>query len=135
MIERIFILLALATAVALAFLLWRTLQRQRLRTLALETPFTAFVPAGHPAVIAFSLSTCSDCRARQAPALQRLSTQLGTGVTIVTLNAAEHSALAERLGLLTVPSTAVLDARGAVRYVNQGFADEGRLQEQIAALG
>jgi thioredoxin-like negative regulator of GroEL len=81
-----------------------------------------------------ALPTCSDCRARQSPAVQRLSTELGQSLTIVTLNAAEHSALADHLGLLTVPSTAVLDACGVVRYVNQGFADEDRLREQLATL-
>ncbi|NJM08051.1 thioredoxin family protein [Candidatus Gracilibacteria bacterium] len=135
MIERIFILLALATAVALAFLLWRYLQRRRLRALALETPFATLVPQGRPAVVAFSLPTCSDCRTRQAPALQRLSAAWGDQINLHTLNAAEHSRLAERLGLLTVPSTVVLDAQGVVRYVNQGFADEQRLCEQIATLG
>ncbi len=81
--------------------------------------------------MAFSLPNCGDCRARQAPALNRLRAQLGEQVAVVTLTVSEHADLADRLGLMTVPATAILDERGSLRHLNQGFADEQRLIEQL----
>jgi thiol-disulfide isomerase/thioredoxin len=134
MIERALILVAVATAVAACYGLLRAWQASRLRSLAVERPFDDLLPAGRPAVVAFTLPTCVDCRARQAPALRRLSDSLGDRVLVQTLTVSEYPALADRLGLLTVPATAVVDARGVLRHLNQGFADEGRLAGQLGAI-
>jgi hypothetical protein len=134
MLERVFILLALVALGALAWQLLRVRQARRLRTLAVEQPFAGIVPPGRPAVVAFTLPSCVDCRARQTPALERLRTRLGPAVAVATLPADAHSGLVDRLGILTVPSTVVLDARGGVRFLNQGFADEAQLANQLAAV-
>jgi thiol-disulfide isomerase/thioredoxin len=134
MLERALILIAVAAALAAGYCLLRAWQAHRLRALAAERPFAGLVPAGRPAVVAFTLPGCVDCRARQAPALRRLSESLGEGVVVQTLTVSEHPGLADRLGLLTVPATAVVDARGVLRHLNQGFADEGRLAGQLGAL-
>jgi thiol-disulfide isomerase/thioredoxin len=134
MIERALILIAVAAALAAGYGLLRAWQARRLHGLAAERPFAGIVPDGRPAVVAFTLPGCADCRARQAPALRRLSASLGEGVVVQTLTVSEHPALADKLGLLTVPATAVLDARGVLRHLNQGFADEGRLISQIGAI-
>lgn len=134
MLERLLILLALAALVGAAWLLLRRLQARRLRALAADRPFDGLVPAGAPAVVAFTLPSCADCRARQAPALERLRARLGGAVRVAVLPADAHGPIVDRLGILTVPSTVVLDAGGGVRFLNQGFADESRLAEQLAAV-
>lgn len=131
MFERLLILGAIAGVVALGWWLLRVIQERRVRRLAEEQIFGELVPAGRPTVVAFSLPNCADCRARQAPALNRLRAQLGEQVAVVTLMVSDHPELAERLGLMTVPATAVLDEHGALRHLNQGFADEGRLAGQL----
>jgi thiol-disulfide isomerase/thioredoxin len=133
MTERLLILLALAGALAGGWQLLRLWQARRLHALAAERPFDGLLPVGRPAVVAFTLPSCGDCRARQAPALERLRAQ-DPAVAITVLPVDGHGALVERLGILTVPSTVVLDARGGVRFLNQGFADEVRLAGQIAAV-
>jgi thiol-disulfide isomerase/thioredoxin len=133
MVERLLILLALAGALAGGWQLLRLWQARRLRALAAERPFAELLPAGRPAVVAFTLPSCVDCRARQAPALERLRVQVGPAVQIAILPADAHGELVERLGILTVPTTVVVDAGGAVRFLNQGFADEARLAGQLAA--
>jgi thiol-disulfide isomerase/thioredoxin len=133
-IDRLLILIVCGLVVYLAWQVVRVWQARRLQKLAAEQPFGTIVPPGRPALVAFSLPTCVDCRARQAPTLARLSTSLGDQVTITTLSADAHMALADRLGIMTVPSTVVLDRQGAVRFLNQGFADEQRLAEQLAAV-
>lgn len=134
MLERLLILVAVAAAVGLAWALLRSRQARRVATLAEARPFDGLVPAGTPAVVAFTLAGCADCKARQAPALRRLAERAGPRAAVVTLDAAAHPELTARLGLLTVPATAVLDARGGLRHLNQGFADEHRLAEQLTAV-
>ncbi len=135
MLERALILIAVAAALAAGYALLRVWQARRLRALGAERPFADLLPAGIPAVVAFTLPGCADCRARQAPALRRLSQSLGEQVIVRTLTVSEHPELADMLGLLTVPATAVVDARGVLRHLNQGFADEGRLISQLNAAG
>lgn len=135
MTDRLIILFVVAAALAAGYGLLRLWQARRLRALAAERPFADLLPAGRPAVVAFTLPGCADCKARQAPALRRLGESLGARVHIRTLSVAEHPDLADRLGLLTVPATAVVDGRGVLRHINQGFADEGRLTSQLGALG
>jgi thiol-disulfide isomerase/thioredoxin len=134
MIERALILVAVAAALATAAWLLRAWQARRLRALEGERPFADLLPAGRPAVVAFTLPTCVDCKARQVPALRRLGESLGERVVIQTLTVSDHPDLADRLGLLTVPATAVVDARGVLRHLNQGFADVERLTSQLGAL-
>lgn len=134
MAERLLILLALAAALAVLWALLRLLHAHRLRALAARRPFAGLVPPGRPAVVAFTLPTCGECRARQAPALERLRRRLGAAAHIATLPADAHPDLVAQLGIMTVPATAVLDAEGSVRALNQGFADEARLLRQLADL-
>lgn len=132
MVERLLILLALSGSIALGWLLLRKLLAQRLQLLATQRPFTALVPSGRPAVVAFTLPSCVECRTRQTPALTRLQQQLGAAAQITTLRADDHGDLVAQLGIMTVPATVVLDAAGVVRALNHGFTDEVRLLGQLA---
>lgn len=134
MLERLLILVALTAVLGVIWVLLRQHQARRLAVLASQRPFAGLVPVGRPAVVAFTLPTCAECRARQTPALERLRQQLGTTVQITTLSADAHATLVERLGIMTVPATAILDPEGAVRALNQGFADETRLLQQLDAV-
>ena len=48
-----------------------------------------------------------------------------------SLSAFDHPELVQRVGILTVPATVVLDAAGAVRHLNLGYASDGKLREQL----
>jgi thiol-disulfide isomerase/thioredoxin len=135
MIERVLILVGVAAALAAGYGLLRVWQARRLSALEAQRPFADIVPAGRPAVVAFTMPTCVDCKARQVPALRRLSDSLGDRVVIQTLMVSDYPDLVDRLGLLTVPATAVVDARGVLRHLNQGFADVERLTSQLGAAG
>jgi hypothetical protein len=134
MLERLAILALVCLAAALLWGVLRLWQAARLRRLRHERPLAGLVPAGRPAVVAFSTPGCAECRTRQAPALARLRDDLGEGVTVASLLANEHPALVERLGILTVPATVVLDTAGGVQHVNQGFADAERLAAQLRGV-
>jgi thiol-disulfide isomerase/thioredoxin len=132
--ERLAILAILAVAVAAAWVLARAWRARRIAALRDRAPLAAIVPPGRPAVVAFSTPTCAECRTRQEPALARLRAELGDAISVRTIAAAEHAALVAQLGVLTVPATAVVDARGVVRQLNLGFADAARLAAQVRAL-
>jgi hypothetical protein len=132
MIERAVILIALALMIAAgwgAIRLWSAWKLRRLRAAA---PLVDLAPLGRPAVIAFSTPSCAECRVRQAPALARLSAALGDQVTVCWLSALDHPDLVDKIGILTVPATVVLDAAGTVRHLNLGYASDTRLREQLA---
>lgn len=135
LIERVVLLLVIAAAVALVWAGLRVWRARRVAGLAGEAPLGGLVPAGRPAVVAFTSPGCAECCSRQAPALARLGAELGESVTIRTLTAPDHPDLAAKLGILTVPATVVLDGRGAVRRLNLGFAPADRLAAQVRSLG
>lgn len=85
---------------------------------------------GQAAVVYFWTDTCSQCKTMQAPALDRLVTTM-PAVRVVSVNAVQQPALADRFGVMTVPTTAVIDEAGRLRAINHGYADEQRLKEQL----
>jgi thiol-disulfide isomerase/thioredoxin len=134
MAERILILLLVAAAVAAAWGMLRLWRAGRVAGLAHQLPLAGIVPAGKPAVVAFTSPGCHECRSRQAPALARLAADLGDRAVVHTLAAPEHPDLTSKLGILTVPATVVVDERGVVRRLNLGFAPAEQLAEQLRSL-
>src|SRR5690348_5556300 len=118
MIERIGILIGLALMIVAGWALIRLWSAWKLRRLRMAAPLADLAPTGRPAVIAFSTPSCTECRTRQAPALARLTAALGEQVTVRSLSALEHPALVQKIGILTVPATVVIDAAGTVRHLN-----------------
>jgi hypothetical protein len=134
MLERILILFALALLIAAGWGLLRLWRGAKLRRLRNQAPLAGLVPAGRPAVVAFSTPSCAECRVRQAPALARLAAALGDSVTVRSLSALEHPDLIQRIGILTVPATLVLDRDGRVRDLNLGYTTDERLREQLLTI-
>ncbi len=134
MVERLLIVASLAFLIVGAWALLRLWQAHRLRALAGERPLQGLVPPGKPAVVAFTLPSCAECRTRQAPALEQLRARRGAMAALATIPADAYPNLVAQLGILTVPATAVLDAEGRVRFLNQGFADVARLAAQLDSV-
>ncbi len=133
MIERIAIVVGLGLGLlALAALgrLWRRAHVRRLGGQVSRSP----LPRGRPGIVAFSTPTCAECRMRQAPALARLTDSLGETISMQSLSALEHSELVTEWGILTVPATVVVDASGAVRHLNLGYASDHLLRAQLDPL-
>lgn len=135
MLERLLLVLALVLVVAVAWGLVRLWRARLLRQLqAGAPPLAAVVPPGRPAVVAFSMPACVECRTRQQPALQRLAAAMGGSVTVRSLSALDCPDLVDRLGIITVPATAVVDSTGAIRHLNLGYASEQQLCEQLLSV-
>ncbi len=111
--------------------LWR-LQPSTGARAAARAPGLETWEAGRPAVLYFTTPDCAPCRTMQRPALARLQAELGLGLQVIEIDAAERPAVADHWGVLSVPTTFILDAAGAPRHVNHGVAGAEKLKRQIA---
>ncbi|MCL4395706.1 MAG: thioredoxin family protein [Chloroflexi bacterium] len=87
--------------------------------------------AGTPAILYFTTPGCVPCRTTQRPAIAELEEQFGSRLQVVTVDASERSDLANFWGVLSVPTTFVIDADGRPRHVNNGVASASRLRQQL----
>lgn len=86
---------------------------------------------GKPAILYFTTPDCVPCKTTQRPALQRLQERLGEKVQVIEVNAYEKPDMARTWGVMSVPTTFILDAQGKARHVNHGVASTDRLIEQV----
>jgi hypothetical protein len=85
-------------------------------------------------ILAFSSAGCTQCHTLQLPALRRLQEIRGEEVDIVEVDAPASPELVKRYRVMTVPSTVVLNAAGEVHAINYGFANFGKLRQQVDEL-
>jgi len=126
----LFALGVVLTSVALYHLVNRaTLVRARARVPELERE-----RPGVPALLYFTTPTCAPCKTVQRPAIQRLVEQSGERLEVVEIDAASQPEVASQWGVLSVPTTFIIDAQGNPRYVNHGVAPLDKLQRQFAEI-
>jgi hypothetical protein len=130
-VERLIVLAVLAAALAAGVIAVRWWARRRaagLIAMPAETVWSELNAEadGRWGVVAFSTGSCGECHVQD-----RILEQLGSVARVLHVDAAERPAVARRFGVMTVPSTLVLDPAGRVRAVNYGLADLGRLRTQI----
>ena len=105
------------------------LSRARGRRLGLES-----IRPGVPAILYFTAPGCAPCRTVQRPALSRLKEILGDGVQVIEVDASARPDLADYWGVLSLPTTFVIDSKGRPRSVNHGAARAEKLLRQIEAV-
>jgi len=108
---------------------------QRLLVRARNNVFTLFNKLPNkPLLVYFTTPECAPCKTVQRPAIERVLNLLGETLEVVEINAYEQPDLAKTWGVLSVPTTFVIDEHGEARYVNNGVARAEKLLEQIQAL-
>lgn len=130
-LERLLILAATVLALTLLWLAWKTLQSRRLARLARSeppSPLGALVEDG-PALLYFTTDDCAQCRFQQTPVINRVAAE--SAIPVFTLDAMTRQDLTRHFGILTVPSTVVLDRGRRPVAINHGFAPLPRLQSQV----
>jgi len=116
-----------------AFAYW--LVNQRLLIRARNNVFTLFnTLPNKPVLVYFTTPDCAPCKTIQRPAINRVSNVLGEELEVVEIDATQRPDLAKAWGVLSVPTTFVLDTHGEARYVNNGVARVEKLLEQIQTL-
>ena len=86
---------------------------------------------GIPAVLYFTTPSCVPCKTVQRPALARLQERLNDSIQVIEIDAAVRPDLANYWGVLSVPTTFIIDGRGRPRRVNHGVSSAEKLEEQI----
>lgn len=90
---------------------------------------------GVPGVVYFWSPDCAPCQTVQKPALAALEQELGEDrLQVLAVNVYERPDLADEWGVLSLPTTFVIDASGTPRGVNHGVAREDKLRRQLADL-
>jgi thiol-disulfide isomerase/thioredoxin len=88
-----------------------------------------------PVIVYFTTPDCVPCKTVQRPALNKLSTLLGAEkLQVVEIDATERPDLARQWGVMSVPTTFLLNANGEARYVNNGVTRVEKLMEQLQTL-
>lgn len=90
----------------------------------------AFNP-GRPAVLYFTMEGCVPCKTTQRPALAALKEMTGSKVQIIKVDVVERPDLAESWGVLSVPTTFIIDPSGQPRQINHGVALAEKLLDQL----
>ncbi len=138
MLERTLILLIVTLCFGAGYVALRILHARRLRALQAQgagadtSPVAEFVASG-PALLYFTTDSCAQCRFQQTPILQQLQAQVAA-LPVVTLDATQRLDLARYFGILTVPSTVLLDGRHMPIAINHGVAPLQKLQLQVENL-
>ncbi|MEO8395245.1 MAG: thioredoxin family protein [Chloroflexota bacterium] len=133
MLERLIFALVLLVGGVIAYHVIIVQQIKRTTTLVPSDPLLSGIKPGVATILYFTTPTCAPCKTQQIPALKRLRDQLGDAVQIVQVDATEHPDAAQRWGVLSVPTTFVIDARGATLAVNHGVAETAKLLDQLRA--
>ncbi|KAA3644596.1 MAG: thioredoxin [Chloroflexi bacterium] len=102
------------------------LARLRGRRLGLEG-----LKSGVPAILYFTSPTCVPCRTVQRPELALLSSLLGEQYKLIKVDCTERPDLAEYWGILSVPTTFIIDAQGQPRHINHGVTRADTLRQQL----
>jgi len=90
---------------------------------------------GVPGIVYFWSPDCAPCLTVQKPALAALQEELGDdGLQVLAVNVYERPELAQAWGVLSLPTTFVVDGQGEPHGVNNGVAREDKLRRQLADL-
>ncbi len=138
MTERLILLTLFGLTVAGAWTAsrwWLSLRLQRLQQADAPPELdTLGLAPTQPAILYFTTTTCGICRLQQAPALKQVAQRLPGRVSVHQLDAVAAESLARYYGVLTVPTTVVLDHQRRPLHVNHGLAPANQLLQQLAAI-
>jgi thioredoxin 1 len=135
MYERFLIAAALIVVAAAVYVAWRAYGRRRLSAAAEQSApaeVRELVDGTRPSVLYFSTAECAQCRLQQAPILGQLAARVD--VAVHKVDAIEQEALARFYGILTVPTTVVLDAELRPVAINHGVTGLPKLLAQVGGV-
>jgi thioredoxin-like negative regulator of GroEL len=131
----ILVRLAFAVGIILTgfFAYWLINQRLLVRA---QNNLSGLLPTlpNKPVIVYFTTPDCAPCKTVQRPAIQKVTTLLGENIQVVEIDATQHPDLARTWGVMSVPTTFLLDAQGEARFVNNGVTRAEKLMEQLQSM-
>jgi thiol-disulfide isomerase/thioredoxin len=134
MLERVLIFAIFAVAGLAAYPALRRYHVHRAAASAQHDPLLSGLKPGVPAIVYFTTPGCMPCKTQQQPALEQLQAELGEGVQVIRVDAADNPDAARRWGVFAAPTTFILDGAGQPQTVNHGVAGVVKLKQQLAGL-
>jgi len=132
MLERLLIAGLLLTVGLIAYCAYRRLHLGQLSKSIDIDPLLTDLKHGVSTIVYFTTPMCIPCKTQQQPALHMLQSELGDGrVQIVQIDATQDPSAAERWGVMSAPTTFVLDEAFQPKHVNHGVADVNKLKRQL----
>ena len=128
-------LVIIVSGLALYRLMNQAILHRAQKNNASSTDEPLFEPNGTPAILYFTSPGCVPCKTIQRPALQRLQERLGDRLQVIEIDAQERPDLASQWGVLSVPTTFIIDERGQLRHVNHGATRVDKLLQQLEGIG
>ena len=129
MYERLAIVLFVLIIVAIGMRLVRRRGIQRAQNAIQRLEITP----GIPTIVYFWSPRCHTCRNAQKPILERIGKEYGEKyLQLISYNVDESSDMAKAWGVMTIPTTFIIDQSGEVLFVNSGLATDGVLHRQLS---
>lgn len=134
MVERILILLMVVGIALGLWQGWRYYQAKRLGQMAKSSAPAVLAErlTPGPTVLYFTGPHCAQCRLQQTPILTQLTA--AATVNLHTIDAVQEEELARFYGVMTVPTTVLLDRSHTPKAINHGLTSLPQLRQQVAAL-
>lgn len=130
-VRALWAVIIIAAGLAFYWLLNRLILTRAQRSQDGAQPAMPGIRPGIPAIICFTTPGCAPCRTIQRPALQLLQEKLGSRLHVIEIDAQAQPSLARSWGVLSVPTTFIIDEHGRLRHVNHGAARAEKLLRQI----
>ena len=124
-------LLWAAAIIAAGIILFHLGNRWILARAARQPQIAGFPRQGIPTLLYFTTPTCAPCKTIQRPAIERLKQMAGDRLQVVEIDASSQPEVARQWGVLSVPTTFVLDAAGRPRHVNHGVTPVDKLLKEF----
>jgi len=129
MIERLAVTMILVMGAVIAYQAWKVYHLRRAGKLV---SFPDFI-TGTPGIVLFTADYCQPCKTQQQPAIQRVVQQMQE-IQVIEIDVQAQPDLAQQWGVLSLPTTFILDKNGQPREMNFGVTSTDKLRKQIEAI-
>lgn len=132
MLERLFIVLALSLLGVALYQLSRWWMIRRTRQFEqTDDPILSKLNGNAPALVYFTADFCMACKSQQVPAIHRLRKEWGDDLQYIQIDAEAQPELAKKWGVMSLPTTFIIDREGKTHSVNYGVTQTAQLNQQV----
>lgn len=132
MLERLFLTVGLVIVGFVFYCAYRRVHLSKLSQAVAMDPILSQVRRNVATIVYFTTPMCIPCKTQQQPALHKLKSELGEdNIQIVQIDATQEPTTAERWGVMSAPTTFVLDKTFQPVHINHGVADVPKLKRQL----